>query len=431
MTITIVEFLATVSDTLMLMWFIPKFVGASPKNKLWTLLIPMLQLSVQLLFDWFMPGFSLLPMTIMFLLVFVFAILLSPKTFCWDVLAAMAYISLMMLVSSFLFSIFSFFINNMDELIQGSNSTVRILHIIIGKLTLFSVYKLVLMLFKKDKSIEPINAVMTLILTCGTAVALSVLMKIAVVEASDAVSIPIFIIAFVMIVVNVILYLFIHQIQKLQKVKYELKLINERAAFEKRQSEDANAIWSNIRKVRHDLKNHFSVIKGCLERGETDACYDYINSIQQTVESMGTLIRSGNSVIDYMINSKLSNLEGVQVLISGFVGNFGDVTDADMVSILGNILDNAVEALEYVSGTKRLELYFSKLKQNRIIVCKNSISKSVLENNEKLISVKKDTESHGLGHQIIEATVKKYGGIVGYFEEEGLFGVEISIPEPT
>lgn len=426
---TIVEILATVADTVMLVWFIPKFLGVSPKSKLWTLLIPVLQLAVQLSFDWLMPGFSLLPMIIMLLLVFAFAVALSPKTVWWDALSSVAYVSLMMLVSSLLFSIFTFFIDNMGEIMQGTNSMVRILHIVVAKLMLFSCYKLVLLLFKKEKGIETPNAILSLILTVGTAVALAALMKIAAVENTDVVNAPIFIIAFVISLINVILYLFIYQIQKLQKSKYELMLINERTALDKKQSEDANAIWNNIRKVRHDLKNHFSVIMGYLERGETDACHDYINGIQQTVESMGTLIRSGNSVIDYMINSKLSNLEGVQILISGCVGNFNDITDVDMVCILGNILDNAVEALQRGSGTKWLELHFSKIKQNRLIICKNSVSAPVLENNKSLLSTKRDSGAHGLGHQIIESTVKKYGGLVGYFEEDGFFGVEISIPE--
>ena len=334
----IIEIFATAADTLMLVWFVSKFVGVSLKGKLWSLLIPVLQLAVQLSFDWLMPGFSLLPMIIMLSLVFIFAVLLSPKTVCWDALSAALYISLMMLNSSFLFSMFSFFIDNMDEVIQGSNSQTRILHIVIAKLMLFFVYKLVLMVFKKDKVIELTNAIMTLILIFGTVIALSALMRITVVADPDIVTVPIFLIAFVMIVVNILLYLFICQIQKLQKSRYELTLLNERVALDERQSEDANVIWNNIRKVRHDLKNHFSVIKGCLKRGETDACYDYINSIEQTVESMGTLIKSSNSVIDYMINSKLSNLDGVQILISGCVGNFNDITDADMVCILETYL---------------------------------------------------------------------------------------------
>ena len=145
---------------------------------------------------------------------------------------------------------------------------------------------------------------------------------------------------------------------------------------------------------------------------------------------MGDLIRSGNTVIDYLINSKLSNLEGVQVLIAGYVGNFKDVKDSDMVCILSNILDNAVEAVKNVSGSKRIELYFSKIKQNRLILCKNSVDGPVLDKNKELTSTKKDKLLHGFGHQIIESTVDKYGGFVGYFDENGMFGVQVSIPEP-
>ena len=427
---TIVEILATVIDTLMLIWFVPKFVGVSIKSRAWTLFVPVLQLSVQLVFDWLMPGFSLLPMIIMFFLVLSFAIVLSPKTIWWDVLSAIAYISLMMLVSSFLFSAFSFFIENMAVILQGTDSKVRILYISIAKIMLFISYKLVLLLFKKEKSIDIPNAVMTLVLALSTVIGLSAIMKIVAVIDTGIIDGSILVIALVLVVVNVVLYLFINQIQKLQKSRYELMLINDRAALDKKQSEDAKALWNRIRQVRHDLKNHFSVIKGYLKEGNNDACCEYINSIEQTVESMGTLIRSGNTVVDYMINSKLSNLEGVQILISGYVGNFSDIADADMVCILGNILDNAVEAVQNVSGTKRVELYFSKMKQNRLIVCKNTVSASILKNNESLFTTKPDTSAHGLGHQIVENTVKKYGGLVGYFEEDGLFGVEISIPEP-
>ena len=426
----VVEILATFADTLMLIWFVAKMLGFSLRGRLWTLLIPTFQFVVQLLFDHFMPGFSLLPMMIMLMFVFAFAFSLSPKTVWWDALISIAYISLMMLVSSFVFSVFSFFINNINDVIHGSNSQARIIYIIIAKLMLLFTYKLVILILNKEKNIEIPKAVMTLVLTLATIISLSALMKITAVVDTNIINISVLILAFSILLINIILYLFISKIQKLEKSKCELKLMNRRISLEAKQAENANTIWNNIRKVRHDLKNHLSAIKGYLEQGDTNACSDYIDSIQQTVESMGTLIRSENSVIDYMINSKLSNLKGVQVLISGYVGNFNDISDADMVCILGNILDNAVEALQNVDGTKRLELYFSKMKQNRIIICKNSILNSVLENNEGLLSTKEDPEAHGLGHQIIESTVKKYGGFVGYFEEDGLFGIEISIPEP-
>lgn len=427
---TIIEILATVSDTVMLIWFIPKFVGASFKGRPLIMIIPTMQLAAQLMFDRLMPGYSMLPMIVLLFLVFGFAVALSPRTIWWDALACVAYVLSMMLVSTLLFSLFSLFIENIGDILQGNDTKIRIIYLVVAKLVLFACYKLLLILFKKEKSIETPNAIMSLALTLGTATALSALVKIVATDESGSTDMPVLVVAVIICITNTILYLFINQIQKLKKSKYELGLITERMALEKKQSEDANTIWNNIRKVRHDIKNHLSVIKGCLERGETVACIEYINDIQQTVESMGSLIRSGNSVIDYLINSKLSNLEGVQVLITGCIGNFKDVKDSDIVCILGNILDNAVEAVKNVSGSKRIDLFFSKIKQNRLILCKNSVNGPVLDKNKELKSTKKDKMLHGFGHQIIEATAEKYGGFVGYFEENGMFGVQVSIPEP-
>ena len=147
-----------------------------------------------------------------------------------------------------------------------------------------------------------------------------------------------------------------------------------------------------------------------------------------SVESMGNLIRSNNSVLDYLINSKLSGLKETQIIISGTVSNFDDIEDTDLASVIGNILDNAVEAQEKITGTKRIELLFRMKNDNRVIICKNTIEKSVLKNNKELRSTKKNTDDHGLGHQIVETILKKYDGWVDYFETEDMFGVQIMLP---
>jgi sensor histidine kinase regulating citrate/malate metabolism len=143
---------------------------------------------------------------------------------------------------------------------------------------------------------------------------------------------------------------------------------------------------------------------------------------------MGNLIKSGNSIIDYLINSKLSNLNNVKVLISGYVGNYSDIDEMDLACILGNVLDNAIEAQQSVKGEKRIELHFLYKNAARIIVCKNTVGGSVLKNNKDLPSTKDSSELHGLGHRIVETTVKKYGGIVDYYEDGEMFGVQILLP---
>ncbi|MBQ7337577.1 MAG: GHKL domain-containing protein, partial [Clostridia bacterium] len=68
---------------------------------------------------------------------------------------------------------------------------------------------------------------------------------------------------------------------------------------------------------------------------------------------------------------------------------------------------------------------------NRMIICKNTIQQSVLKDNKRLLSTKKEPDVHGLGHQIVEATAEKYQGMVDYFEEDDMFGVQVMLPMDT
>ena len=96
---------------------------------------------------------------------------------------------------------------------------------------------------------------------------------------------------------------------------------------------------------------------------------------------------------------------------------------------MANLLDNAIEAQEKLVSEKRIELLFLYRKSSRIIICKNTIDKSVLQNNKEMKSTKDSPELHGIGHQIVETTVGKYNGLIDYFEDSGMFGVQIVIPD--
>ena len=134
-----------------------------------------------------------------------------------------------------------------------------------------------------------------------------------------------------------------------------------------------------------------------------------------------------------MINSKLAGRDDIDLLISGSLGDISDVDEPDLVSILGNILDNALEALAGAEK-KELELIFFTQNNNRSIICKNSIPQSVLTDNKELSSTKKDRKRHGLGTKIVRQEAEKYGGLVDYYEEISTMGnlmfcVQVMLPK--
>ena len=222
----------------------------------------------------------------------------------------------------------------------------------------------------------------------------------------------------------VALYLYL---QKLRQGNYEARLFAEKKRFEENRYNDANAIWENVRKVQHDIKQHLTVINGYLSEDKTKECREYISTLLPNIERMGNLIKSDNRILDYLINSKLCALENTQVVISGSVGDLSDIADGDLACLMGNILDNAIEGTQ-TAEEKRIELHFMKQNSNRIIICKNTVAKSVLAENSSLKSTKQTGDAHGYGTKIVAEIVAKYHGMIDYYEEFDLFGVQIILP---
>ena len=425
---TIIEIFATITDVLFMIWFVPKFNGVSLKKRPMALIWAGILLIFQLVADRLLQGMDLLYAAVDFLLVLCFSLSLEKKKRLWNAFSAFVYVIVIMLSSTLGFTVFSLFTENFAELVQGEISYVRLIYLLVCKMIHLSFYRLLLLLFKKENKLDLKNGMLSFLFTIVTAFGLGILLELASVFEFGKMGVLVAMLAILFIVLNVILYLMVDQLQGLLKSKYELSLVQERMESERSRIEDASVIWNNIRKLKHDLKNHFTVLRGKLEEEDTESCKNYLSELNQTVESMGDLIRSGNSVIDYLINSKLSGIDNVQVLVSGYVGNYSDIEDIDLACILGNILDNAIEAQKDVESYKRIELHFLMKNSNRVIICKNTISCSVLENNSLLKTTKESPELHGLGHQIVETTVKKYRGWVDYFEEDEMFGVQIILP---
>lgn len=424
-----IEILATIIDAVFLAWFVSGLHSTSvwkkPKALIWVGLF----LGYQIVADQVLHVFDMVALIGVLLFALCYSISLSRKKYAWAIFVACLYLIVIMLSNSLVYSVFSMFIQNIDVAIYGTKSYLRVIYLLVCKLVQLAFFRLLLQMFKKEKTLDAKNGLLSFAFTIATAIGLGVLMKIALDNQVPGAEVVVFILAIILILLNLILYIMIYQLQALLKSKYELRLIQDRMAFEKSRVDEASTIWNNIRQVKHDLKNHFAVMRGHLDEGDMDACKQYVSKLDATVDSMGNMIQSGNSVIDYLINSKLSNLDGVEVLISGYVGNYSDIDDVDLACILGNILDNAVEAQRTVSAEKRIELLFLRRKSSRIIICKNTVKESVLKNNEKLKSTKESPELHGIGHQIVESTVKKYNGLIDYFENGEMFGVQIVLPE--
>lgn len=210
--------------------------------------------------------------------------------------------------------------------------------------------------------------------------------------------------------------------KKLAEIKHEYQQQQDMA-------EEIRRIQERSRLLKHDMKNHTLVILSYLEEGRTEEAQKYASDILDKLNKMYTYVNVGNSLLNYIINNKLSKAKELGIGIKAEIENlaFDYIDSVDFSALLNNILDNAAEGA-FVSKQKKLEVQILSRKGFDTITVKNSIDTSVMDNNPQFISTK-EGEGHGYGMKQIRKITEKYAGILDLYEKKEMFVVSIMFPD--
>lgn len=190
-------------------------------------------------------------------------------------------------------------------------------------------------------------------------------------------------------------------------------------------AEEIRRIQQQIGLLKHDMKNHTLVILSYLEENKTEEAREYAGEILDKLNRMYTYVNVGNSLLSYIINSKLSMAKEQGIEIKAEIENlpFSYMDSVDFSALLNNMLDNAVNGALNSEG-KKLEVNIASEKGFDVITVKNSIDGSVLKDNPELASSREEP-GHGYGMKQIKAITEKYEGNIDIYEKDEMFIVSI------
>lgn len=197
----------------------------------------------------------------------------------------------------------------------------------------------------------------------------------------------------------------------------------------KKQRDEVQNIYATMRGWRHDYHNHLQTIKAYLIMGQPEKIPAYLDHLKEDLDSIDIAIRTGNVGMDAILSSKISiaSKNNIAVNYKAAVPDKLSVTDVHLCAIVGNLLDNAIEACEQVAPEKRfLRVYIGVFKQQLYISVSNSTNASRRRKFSELVSYKQG--EHGLGLKRIDQIVKLYDGFVNRKNEPGIFATEIMLP---
>lgn len=207
-----------------------------------------------------------------------------------------------------------------------------------------------------------------------------------------------------------------------RKTKIELEI--NRLKKEYTQKLDANV--KELKQLRHDMKNHFIVIDGYARENNTEQIIAYVHHMTGESYSNHT-ITTPSPVVSSLLNAKAAICTQQGILFSleqDFVKIY--FSDFDILTILGNVLDNAIRAAGACTNGK-ISLEIKQKASYLVIDCENNYCEELVEENQLLLSTKQE-EGHGLGLGNVQQTIEALNGSMHISHESHTFHINLEIP---
>ena len=157
--------------------------------------------------------------------------------------------------------------------------------------------------------------------------------------------------------------------------------------------------------LTHDYKNHLAAIR---DMSSSEEVAEYIDKMNDEIKTANSACHSGNHTLDILINKYVTECysKNIDFTFDVKLCNLSYVESFDLVTILGNALDNALESAEK-SEAKKISFLTKRVNTYDTVIIENSCDNPP---DSKLKTTKKNKGSHGLGMKSIAKTLKKYGG---------------------
>lgn len=228
----------------------------------------------------------------------------------------------------------------------------------------------------------------------------------------------------------VILYLQ-NELFKKSAMRQELALMNLLWKNKQEQYEISRENINLINQKTHDLKHQIQAIRR-LSKEEFNA---YLDEMESNVQLYEAIVHTGNDVLDTILTEKSLYCKDRGILVSCVAdGSQMDfIEKIDLYAILGNAMDNAIEAVEKFGEMEKRQIDVMIYKQMNFLVMNfiNPVEKKLIYDEENMpVTTKGDKSYHGFGLRSIRHFVKKYDGHLNISEEDGCFSLKIMIPIP-
>ncbi len=229
-----------------------------------------------------------------------------------------------------------------------------------------------------------------------------------------------------------LLGIFAERYGQLQRREARLQLEQLQTQYEMQNVKRELSANTDIRQLYHDMKNHILALRTMADSGEETKAY--LDQLCSQFEGYESSLKTGNSTVDSLLSEKLqrARLHGMGFNVCADLSDLAFVTAVDLVTIFGNAVDNAVEALDRLPEDTDRMIYIKTMRYANMVLIRfsNQFSGTLECENGELRTTKEDQKMHGIGLRSIRKAARKYGGYthIEVDNDEGWFRLMVLIP---
>ncbi len=190
-------------------------------------------------------------------------------------------------------------------------------------------------------------------------------------------------------------------------------------------------MYRQIRGWRHDYRNHIQMMKVLAANGDMDALKVYLDELDTDLNTVDTVVKTGNPMADAILNSKISlaRSRNIPTQVDAHIPVKLKMSELDLCCIIGNLFDNAMEASMALPEEKRMIRVYMDMKGTQLYISFTNFTAA-----KKLSKVGRGFktskgEGHGFGLVRVDDIVSRYDGYLSRNSEDGAFTTEILIPQ--
>lgn len=420
-----VEYVATFMELFLSTIFCGTFIETTTTEKtLIQRLIGSSSLSVVMLIVNHIDLFSPVTTLIAFSLGILLNVIVFRKKIVKSLVLSETALLMIVIIDSIVVSIVSFSLKIPTAEIYQEFSLYRLLAIISSKTVLLLFVIIINKLFSKKRTLQRRYL---FILFSVTTIMFFVTVLITFTEIKNkAVNSVISILFFaVMLILLMIIFFGTFKLTEYYENQEELKLTTLKNQMLEHSMSETKQTFMLWKKSMHDYKHNIINLKTLAQNADLEGIQRYLDDEDKSLSKKLFYYKTGNDTVDSIIYIKQNSAEAKKIpfIVNAEIPEKCPITSAHFASILGNLLDNAIEASEIVKQPY-IEVKIKTIEDYLIIAISNRYNGQ----NQLLETSKPNHIFHGIGLSSVKHTVKLYKGEVSVKQKDNIFSVNIMIP---